>query len=74
MYLDVTSGAVPPVNNFFVSALNSAGVESVKVQVQGSATAEAGAPSDPSVPSGYTEEAAGGGDLNFYRDDRQSAL
>lgn len=61
MFMDVTAGATPPVVNFFVSALNAMGTESRKVQVQGSALAEASAPADPALPPGYTEEASGGG-------------
>jgi hypothetical protein len=61
MFMDVTAGATPPVVNFFVSALNAMGTESRKVQMQGSALAEASAPADPALPPGYTEEASGGG-------------
>lgn len=60
-FIEATSGATPPVTNFFVSSLNSFGVESQKVQVQGTAAVEAGAPSMPSVPPGYTSGGAGGG-------------
>lgn len=65
MYLDVSAGTTPPTYNFFVSSVNAAGVESVKVQVQGKATAETGAPSDPPPPPGYTNESSGGGDKTF---------
>ena len=41
--------------NIFVSSVNALGVESTKVQVQASAITEAGAPSLPTVPSGFTE-------------------
>lgn len=50
--INATSGATPPTQNIFVSSVNAAGIESQKVQVQGAATAESGAPSDPSAPAG----------------------
>jgi hypothetical protein len=65
MFLDVTSGATPPTVNFFVSGLSKLGTEGPKVQVQGKATVEAGAPSDPAVPPGYTSGSAGGGDTSY---------
>lgn len=65
MFLDVTSGATPPVYNFFVSGVSQLGVEGPKVQVQGSAEVEAGAPSDPSLPPGYTDESSGGGSTHY---------
>lgn len=46
-----SSGATPPVINIFISSFSKRD-ESAKVQVQGSATAEAGAPSDPPPPAG----------------------
>lgn len=61
-FIETTAGTTPPVVNVFVSSLNALGAESQKVQAQGSATSETGAPSMPSVPPGYTQGAAGGGD------------
>lgn len=49
-----TSGSTPPTVNIFVSSVNPLGVESAKVQAQGKATAESGAPSLPTPPPGYT--------------------
>lgn len=46
-----SSGSSPPVINIFVSSFSKTS-ESTRVQVQGSATAEAGAPSDPAPPAG----------------------
>lgn len=60
-FIEATSGTTPPVTNFFVSSLNSLGVESQRVQAQASASVEAGAPSMPSSPPGYTDGGAGGG-------------
>lgn len=44
-----SAGAVPPTKNIFISSFSKKN-ESVKVQIQGKATAEAGAPIDPAVP------------------------
>ena len=44
-----SAGSSPPTKNIFVSSF-SKNNESVKVQIQGKASAEAGAPTDPSVP------------------------
>lgn len=52
-FIEATSGSTPPVTNIFVSAINSLGVESPKVQAQSQALTEAGAPSMPSTPSTY---------------------
>jgi hypothetical protein len=60
-FIETTAGASPPVTNLFVSSLNSLGIESQKVQVQSQAAIEAGAPSMPSSPPGYTSAGAGGG-------------
>lgn len=60
-FIEATAGATPPVTNIFVSSVNNFGIESQKVQVQGSAAVEAGAPSMPSVPPGYNDGGAGGG-------------
>lgn len=61
-FIEATSGSTPPVVNIFVSSVNNLGVESRKVQAQGQAATEAGAPSMPSVPPGYTATGSGGGD------------
>lgn len=45
-----SSGATPSVMNVFISSF-SAQRESALVQIQGSATAESGAPSDPAPPT-----------------------
>jgi hypothetical protein len=60
-FIEATAGASPPITNFFVSSLNNLGVESQKIQVQASASAEAGAPTMPASPPGYTSGGAGGG-------------
>src|SRR5947208_1043403 len=51
-FIEATAGSTPPTVNVFVSALNSLGIESQKVQSQGQASVEAGAPAMPSVPPG----------------------
>lgn len=61
MFVESTGATASPSTNLFVSSLNSLGLESVKVQVQGKATNEAGAPTMPSVPPGYNTGGAGGG-------------
>lgn len=63
-FVESTSGSTPPVTNLFVSSMNALGIESQKVQVQGQASVEAGAPTMPSVPPGYTQGGAGGGDTS----------
>lgn len=63
-FIETTAGSTPPVVNLFVSSVNNLGVESQKVQAQGTAAVEAGAPSMPSTPPGYTSEASGGGSTN----------
>lgn len=63
-FIESTAGSTPPVTNIFVSSLNNFGVESQKVQVQGVAAVEAGAPSMPSAPPEYTNTGSGGGNRN----------
>lgn len=63
-FIESTSGATPPVTNIFVSSVNNFGIESAKVQVRGQASTEAGAPSMPAVPPGYTDTGSGGGNRN----------
>lgn len=57
-----TAGSSPSSINVFVSSINSLGVESGKILVSGKATAEAGAPSQPSAPPGFTS--GSGSDLS----------
>lgn len=68
-FIEVTAGSTPPVVNVFVSSLNALGIESQKVQAQGQAATEAGAPTMPSVPPGYTAAGSGGGDKtsNYFQ-------
>lgn len=63
-FIESTSGSTPPSTNIFVSSVNNLGIESAKVQVQGQATVEVGAPVMPSVPPGYTDSGSGGGNKN----------
>lgn len=49
-----TAGATPPTINIFVSSVNQLGNESGKVLVTGKASVEAGAPTQPGPPPGYT--------------------
>lgn len=42
-FVNSTAGATPPVVNIFVSSVNALGVESAKIQAQGSASADAAA-------------------------------
>jgi hypothetical protein len=65
--IPVNAGTTPPVANFFVSAISTLGRESAKLSGQGSALAETGAPSVPTIPPGYTKEAAGGGNRSLIR-------
>lgn len=65
-FVSLSSGATPPKTALFVCSVNAVGKESPKVQIAVSATAETGAPTVPSVPPGYTQEAAGGADRRQY--------
>jgi hypothetical protein len=51
--------------NVFVSALNVYGMESQKVQAQGTAATWTGQPPAASPPPGYQEEESGGGDTGY---------
>jgi hypothetical protein len=53
-FVETSSGATPPTVNVFVSSMNALGVESQKVQAQGRATIESGAPAMPSAPPALT--------------------
>lgn len=59
-----SAGASPPTKNIFISSF-SKNNESVKAQIQGKATAEAGAPTDPSVPAGSAASGTTGKNLGF---------
>jgi hypothetical protein len=65
--ISLNAGTTPPVANFFVCAISTLGRESSKTTGQGSALAETGAPAVPTVPPGYTSEAAGGGNRSLVR-------
>jgi hypothetical protein len=49
-FVESTAGTTPPNVMLFVSSFNKIGVESTKLSVTGSATAETGAPSTPTTP------------------------
>jgi hypothetical protein len=49
-----TAGSSPPIINIFITAVNALGLESSPIQVQGKATAESGAPSQPATPPGFS--------------------
>lgn len=66
-FIEATAGSAPPVTNVFISSVNSLGVESQKVQAKGSATTEAGAPSMPGVPPGYTSGSGAGINSNYLQ-------
>ena len=53
-FIESTAGATPPSVNVFISSINALGVESTKVQGQGSATAEVAAPVMPDATTGST--------------------
>lgn len=61
VFVESTAGDAPPTINLFVSSINNLGVESLKVQTQGAAATETGAPVMPGVPPGYNQTAGGGG-------------
>lgn len=63
-FVDATAGVSPPTVNIFVSSMNSAGVESARIQVQGKAIAEIGAPTLPTSPPEYNSVNSGGRDLS----------
>jgi hypothetical protein len=74
-FIETTAGTTPPVVNVFVSSLNQLGMESAKIQAQGSALAETGAPAMPSSPPGYTQGGAGGGNTGTgYQPGRPQVL
>ncbi|MBV9179878.1 MAG: hypothetical protein JO356_01085 [Acidobacteria bacterium] len=57
-FVDCTAGTTPPTTNFFISSVSKIGRESQKVMIQGSATAETGAPAMPVTPPTYTTDYA----------------
>jgi hypothetical protein len=65
--VETTAGSTPPTTNLFVSSVNAFGIESPKVQTQGKAAIEAGAPAMPGVPPGYNQGGAGGGNTGSGR-------
>lgn len=72
--VDATSGTTPPTVNLFVSSMNALGVESVKVQTQGKATAETGAPAIPGVPPGYNQGSGSDKNSNYVGNPGRSAV
>lgn len=67
-----SAGSSPPTKNIFVSSF-SKNNESVKVQIQGKATAEAGAPADPAVPPSSAASGTTGGKLGIDAGDSGGA-
>lgn len=59
-----TAGTSPPTKNIFISSISKSG-ESVRVQIQGKASVEAGAPVDPSVPPGSAASGKTGAKLSI---------
>lgn len=59
-----SAGSSPPTKNIFISSF-SKNSESVKVQIQGKASVEAGAPADPSVPPGSAASGTTGKKIAF---------
>lgn len=59
-----SAGSSPPTKNIFISSF-SKNNESVKVQIQGKASVEAGAPTDPTVPPGSAASGTTGSHLVF---------
>lgn len=70
-FIESSAGASPPTGNFFISSMNVLGIESQKVQVQGKATVESGAPVMPPSPPGYTQGGAGGGNTSSGTREKQ---
>lgn len=73
-FVEATAGTTPPTVNVFVSTISKLGRESAKIQAQGSATAETGAPTMPSTPPTYTvnyspqQNRVSGGDVKQLAD------
>ena len=63
-FVETTAGSPSVITNCFVSSINVYGKESVKVQVQGAAATEAGAPAMPNTPPSFNNGWAGGGNTS----------
>lgn len=63
-FVEATASTASVAVNLFVSSINDFGRESVKIQVQGKAANEAGAPTMPNTPPNYSTGWAGGGNLS----------
>jgi hypothetical protein len=66
-----SAGSSPPTKNVFISSISKNG-ESVKVQIQGKASVEAGAPTDPTVPPGSAASGTTGKKLSIDGSDLDS--
>ncbi|HVI40013.1 MAG TPA: hypothetical protein VM577_05080 [Anaerovoracaceae bacterium] len=62
--VEASSGSAPPTKNIFISSFTKSS-ESTKLQIQGKAIAEAGAPSDPTVPPSSAASGTTGGSLGI---------
>lgn len=67
LFVPTDSGATPPTVNIIVSSITTLGRESAKIQQQGSAIAETGAPTNPTAPPGYLDESSGGLNRSLIR-------
>jgi len=63
-FVETTAGSPSVTTNCFVSSINGFGQESRKIQVQGKAATEAGAPTMPSPPPNFNKGWAGGGNTS----------
>lgn len=63
-----SAGSTPPTKNIFVSSI-SKNSESTKMQIQGTATSEAGAPTDPTPPPGSAASGDTGKKFGVYAGD-----
>lgn len=66
-FVETTAGSPSVVTNVFVSSINALGVESPKIQIQGKASTESGAPTMPTVPPGFNTGGSGGGNTSGGR-------
>lgn len=60
-FVETTAGSPSVITNIFISSINSLGKESPKIQIQGAAAVEPGAPGMPGIPPGYNQGGYGGG-------------
>lgn len=67
VFIPLGSGATPPTVNVMVSAFTTLGRESTKVVKQGSPNSQATSTTIPSVPPGYDQELAGGGNHELIK-------